>query len=59
MIIIDPFIGLVVQLSLKYTQICFLIKKYFFQYCNYKVNHFPKSYEITRKDLMHRNISKM
>lgn len=24
-----------------------------------KVCHFPKSYEMTRKDLMHRNISKM
>lgn len=24
-----------------------------------KINHFPKSFEITRKDLMHRNISKM
>ena len=23
------------------------------------MNHFPKSYEITRKDYMHRNISKM
>lgn len=28
-----------------------------FQY--QKVCHFPKSYEMTRKDLMHRNISKM
>jgi hypothetical protein len=24
-----------------------------------KINHFPRSFEITRKDLMHRNISKM
>jgi tubulin polyglutamylase TTLL5 len=24
-----------------------------------KVNHFPKSYELTRKDLMNRNVSKM
>lgn len=24
-----------------------------------KINHFPKSFEITRKDLMIRNISKM
>jgi tubulin polyglutamylase TTLL5 len=24
-----------------------------------KVCHFPKSYEMTRKDLMHRNVSKM
>ncbi len=26
---------------------------------NLKVNHFPKSMEITRKDFMHKNISKM
>lgn len=25
----------------------------------FKVNHFPKSYELTRKDLMNRNVSKM
>ena len=24
-----------------------------------KINHFPKSYEITRKDLMLQNLSKM
>lgn len=30
-----------------------------YPYFCYKVNHFPKSYELTRKDLMNRNVSKM
>jgi tubulin polyglutamylase TTLL5 len=37
------------------------IKNEIYQSLNFyqRVNHFPKSHEITRKDSMHRNISRM
>lgn len=54
---IGQYIGQAPQLKMKYISNFFLIKKY--QIFYFKVNHFPNSFHITRKDLMNKCISKM